>query len=424
MALSRKHDEPQTLTATRAGRLIAAGDLAPADLLEACRARVAARDGEIGAFARLAPPNAFHAPTGALAGIPIAIKDIVDTAGLGTEYGSALLAGHVPDRDADCVRRLRRSGAIILGKTVTTEFAHTTPKHTRNPRDTRRTPGGSSSGSAAAVADFMTPLAIGTQTGGSVIRPASFCGTFGFKSSIGRTCTDGVHELARSLDTIGWFARSAGDLRLLGSILLDRPRAPTRRWTRPRLAILSTPYDTEAQPCALDAREALRERLSRVADVASMALPAAYGALNALHRRIVSVEASRAFAPYEARDASKLSPALREFVALGRSNEAGYPAAQLEAEAARRAFDSDIDGFDAFVLPSALGEAPIGLESTGDATYSLFLSLLGPPCVTLPVARGPDGLPVGVQFVGARGRDEELLDLAIWAAAHLDLAVE
>jgi Asp-tRNA(Asn)/Glu-tRNA(Gln) amidotransferase A subunit family amidase len=119
-----------------------------------------------------------------------------------------------------------------------------------------------------------------------------------------------------------------------------------------------------------------------------------------------------------------LSPALREFIALGRSNEAGYPAAQQEAEAARRAFDSDIDGFDAFVLPSALGEAPIGLESTGDATYSLFLSLLGPPCVTLPVARGPDGLPVGVQFVGARGRDEELLDLAIWAASHLDLAVE
>jgi Asp-tRNA(Asn)/Glu-tRNA(Gln) amidotransferase A subunit family amidase len=415
--------EIQALTATRARRAIGAGELAPTDLLAACRARIAERDGMIGAFARLAPDAPIR-PAGALAGIPVAVKDIVDTAGLGTEYGSALFAGHVPERDADCVRRLKAAGAIVIGKTVTTEFAHTTPKHTRNPRDERRTPGGSSSGSAAAVADAMAPLAIGTQTGGSVIRPASFCGVFGFKSSIGRTRTEGIHELARSLDTVGWFARSAADLQLLGAVLLEPPRKPTPRPARWRLAFLATPYDADAQACAREACDAVRRKLSGVADVADLALAPRYGALNALHRRIVSVEASRAFAPYEGRDAAKLSPALREFIALGRSNEMGYAAAQAEAEAARLAFDADIAPFDALVLPAALGEAPLGLETTGEATYSLFLSLLGPPCATLPAAQGPSGLPVGVQFVGARGRDEELLDLLRWAAAMLDLATE
>lgn len=388
--------------------------------LAACRARIAARDGEIGAFARLAPEEA-GSTAGPLAGLPVAVKDIVDTAGLGTEYGSALFEGHVPARDADCVRRLRAAGALVLGKTVTTEFAHTTPKATRNPRDPRRTPGGSSSGSAAAVADFMAPVAIGTQTGGSVIRPASFCGVFGFKSSIGRTNTEGVHELARSLDTIGWFARSAEDLRRLGAVLLDGPRAASRPRARPRLALLATPYDAEAEPCARQAAVALADRLSGVADFVPLALAESYGTLNALHRRIVSVEASRAFAPYEARDAAKLSPALRAFIALGRANEAGYAAAQIEAEAARRRFDADIAGFDAFVLPAALGEAPLGLGSTGEATYSLFLSLLGPPCATLPAALGPASMPMGVQFVAPRGRDEDLLDLVAWAAAELGL---
>jgi Asp-tRNA(Asn)/Glu-tRNA(Gln) amidotransferase A subunit family amidase len=415
--------EIHSLSATRARRAIVAEDLTPAALLAACRARIATRDDEIGAFARLEDAKTLPV-LGALAGIPVAIKDIVDTAGLGTEYGSPLFAGNVPTADADCVRRLKEAGAIILGKTVTTEFAHVTPKATRNPRDPARTPGGSSSGSAAAVADFMAPLAIGTQTGGSVIRPASFCGTFGFKPSIGRTNTTGVHELARSLDTVGWFARSASDLRLMGAILLDPPRTPAPRRVRPRLACLTTPYDADAQPSAREARDKVCRQLSGVADIVPVKLPASYSALNALHRRIVSVEASRAFAPYEKRDASKLSPLLREFIALGRTNEAGYAEAQAEVDVARRAYDADIEHFDAFVLPAALGEAPVGLGSTGEATYSLFLSLLGPPCATLPAATGPAGMPIGVQFVGARGRDEELLELVGWAAENLGLATD
>jgi Asp-tRNA(Asn)/Glu-tRNA(Gln) amidotransferase A subunit family amidase len=411
------------LTATRARRAIVAQDISPAELLAACRARIATRDPAIGAFARL-ETTATIPVLGALAGVPVAIKDIVDTAGLGTEYGSPVFAGHVPAADADCVRRLKAAGAVVLGKTVTTEFAHVTPKATRNPRDPARTPGGSSSGSAAAVADFMAPLAIGTQTGGSVIRPASFCGTFGFKSSIGRTNTQGVHELARSLDTVGWFARSAGDLRLMGSILLDPPRTPAPRRARPRLACLTTPYDPQAEPGARDARDKVCRQLSGVADIVPVTLPAAYGELNALHRRIVSVEAARAFDAYEKREPGKLSAALREFMELGRANEAGYAAALTQADAARRSFDDDIAHFDAFVLPAAPGEAPIGLGSTGEATFSLFLSLLGPPCVTLPAATGPAGMPIGVQFVAARGRDEELLDLAGWAAENLGLAVD
>lgn len=410
-------------SATRVRRAIAGGELAPGELVDACRARIAAREPEIGAFARLAPAGEL-ALLGALAGIPVAIKDIVDTAGLGTEYGSAVFEGHVPATDAACVAKLKAAGAVIPGKTVTTEFAHVTPKATRNPCDPTRTPGGSSSGSAAAVADFMVPLAIGTQTGGSVIRPASYCGIFGFKPTIGRTDTRGVHELARSLDTVGWFARAAADLKLLAGVLLEPPRTPAPLRPRPRLALLTTPYDGSADACVRDALEAAARRLAAAADVVPVALPAVYGELNALHRRIVSVEASRAFGVYEAKAPGKLSPALREFIALGRANEAGYESALAAAETARRAFDADIANFDAFILPAATGEAPTGLGSTGEATFSLFLSLLGPPCATLPAARGPSGMPVGVQLVGARGRDEELIDLAIWAADTLGLPVD
>ncbi len=352
--------------------------------------------------------------------MPVAIKDIIETGGLGTEYGSPIHRGHMPVVDADCVARLKAAGAIVIGKTVTTEFAHVTPQATRNPRDTSRTPGGSSSGSAAAVADDMAPLALGTQTGGSVIRPASYCGTFGFKSSIGRTSTKGVHELARSFDTVGWFARSAADLALLGRVLLTAPASSAELRERPRLACLTTPYDTLAAPAALAARDDAAIRLAAAgAEVRALALPSSFGALSAIHRRIVSVEASRAFARYATGHPDKLSPALTEFIALGRRNESGFAEAQDIAEAARIEFDTLMDGLDGVILPAATGEAPEGLTSTGDATFSLFLSLLGPPCLTLPVGKGAAGLPIGVQLVGRRGADEGLLALGEWAGARL-----
>jgi Asp-tRNA(Asn)/Glu-tRNA(Gln) amidotransferase A subunit family amidase len=266
----------------------------------------------------------------------------------------------------------------------------------------------------------MAPIALGTQTGGSVIRPASYCGTFGFKSSIGRTITKGVHELARSFDTVGWFARSAADLALLGRVLLATPASAAELRERPRLACLTTPYDTLAAPAALAARDdAAIRRAAAGAEVRALALPASFGGLSAIHRRIVSVEASRAFARYATGHPDKLSPALTEFIALGRSNESGFAEAQEIAAAARAELDTLMDGLDGVILPAATGEAPEGLTSTGDATFSLFLSLLGPPCLTLPVGKGAAGLPIGVQLVGRRGADEGLLALGEWAGARL-----
>jgi Asp-tRNA(Asn)/Glu-tRNA(Gln) amidotransferase A subunit family amidase len=401
--------------------------LKSSDLVEACLARIAAREPEIHAFARLAADARDRARLADLAplplplhGVPVAIKDIIDTADLGTEYGSPIFAGHVPRTDAQCVMRLKAAGAIVIGKTVTTEFAHVTPQATRNPRDPARTPGGSSSGSAAAVADGMVPVALGTQTGGSVIRPASYCGVFGFKSSNGRTDTSGVHELARTLDTVGWFARNALDLSLLGRVLLNLGRKWPLLPEQPRLVRAITPYDSAADAAALRARDEACAQLAEIgADVVSIELPQSFGALNALHRRIVSVEASRAFARYAAEHSDKLSPALASFIAEGKRNEAGYEEARALATEARRILSLLMQDIDALVVPAATCEAPEGVGSTGDATFSLFWSLLGPPCATIPAAAGETGLPIGVQFVGRFNHDEELLALVEWAAARL-----
>jgi Asp-tRNA(Asn)/Glu-tRNA(Gln) amidotransferase A subunit family amidase len=419
-----KPDTAAALTASQAAAAIANGSLTAAAVMDTCLARIAARDGEIRAFARLAPDARERAEEadrashrGPLHGVPVAIKDIIATEGLGTEYGSPIFAGHVPANDAHCVVRLKAAGAVVIGKTVTTEFAHLTPQATRNPRDPGRTPGGSSSGSAAAVADGMVPVALGTQTGGSVIRPASYCGVYGFKSSVGRTDMRGVHELAGSLDTVGWFARAAEDLSLLGRVLLSLGKRWPDQPSAPRLACAATPYDHLADAAALRARDAACAKLREAGvEIVQIDLPPEFGTLNALHRRVVSVEASRAFARYAAEHPDKLSPALASFIAEGRRNEGGYEEARALAKEVRYRLLQIMDGIDALVVPAATGEAPVGLDSTGDATFSLFWSLLGPPCATVPAATGAAGLPIGVQFVGRFGHDEELLALVEWAA--------
>lgn len=415
------------LTAAAAAAAIAAHRLTARTLVESCVARINARDPSVKAFVRLAADlraqtaRADAEPArGPLHGVPIAVKDLIDTADMDTEYGSPARRNHRPLKDAACVAKLRAAGAIVIGKTATTEFAHVTPAATCNPHDLGRTPGGSSSGSAAAVADFMVPAALGTQTGGSVIRPASFCGVYGFKSSVGRTDAAGVHELGRSLDTVGWFARSAADLSLLGRVLLEAPRTPTPLAGRPRIAICRTPFDSAAAPEMRAAVEDAAMRLREAgAEVLERALPPSFGDLQQVHRRIISTEAARAFAGYEAATPDLLSAALRAYMAEGRANEAVYAQAQAKA-AARRAdlapLMRDIDGF---LVPAATGEAPEGLASTGDATFSLFWSLLAVPCATVPFAKGPSGMPLGIQFVGRRDRDEELLALTEWADAAL-----
>jgi amidase len=417
------------LTVGDAAKAIADKRIKSRDIVEACLARIAARDPEIKAFVRLAADLRAQTaradaepPRGPLHGVPVAVKDLIDTADMDTEYGSPIRRGFRPMRDANCVARLRAAGAIVIGKTATTEFAHTTPAATANPLDPQRTPGGSSSGSAAAVADFMVPAALGTQTGGSVIRPAAFCGLFGFKSSVGRTDVTGVHELVGSLDTVGWLTRSADDLALLGTVLLTPARAAAPLPPKLRIAQCRTPFDAAATQEARDAVSAAAARLREAgAEVLERALPPSFGDLNQVHRRLGSVEAARAFAPYEAENAELLSPALRGFIEEGRANAAGYAQSVAKAEARRKDLAALMRDIDAFLVIAAPGEAPVGLGSTGDATFSTFWSLLQVPCVTLPTSRGPSGMPIGVQLVGRRDRDEELLAVSCWTARALGL---
>jgi Asp-tRNA(Asn)/Glu-tRNA(Gln) amidotransferase A subunit family amidase len=412
--------------AMRAG--LASGRFESRALIESCLARIAARDGKVHAFARLSPAARSDASASdrrrerrALEGIPIGVKDIIDTAGLGTEYNSAIYAGHVPAHDADVVVRLREAGAVIIGKCHTTEFANMHPSPARNPHGLAHTPGGSSSGSAAAVAAGMVPLALGTQTGGSVIRPGSFCGLFAFKSSWGRTNIHGVHELARSFDTIGWYGRSARDLELLAPVLLNTHR-PVRLSRSPRFVRLATPYDRMAEKAMLRACDVLADALAeRGAKVVKRGLPALFREARDRHRVINSTEASRSFGRYARETPKKLSAHLRGFVAEGRRSEAHYADALAYASRARVAFDAAFGDDDVFIVPSAPGEAPRGIAWTGDAVFNSWLSLLQVPCVTLPFACGPRGLPLGVQLVGRYGQDERLLAIARWTAERLDI---
>jgi Asp-tRNA(Asn)/Glu-tRNA(Gln) amidotransferase A subunit family amidase len=399
-----------------------------ADLATACLTQIAARDPELHAFVRLAPDARRVARASdarrtrrPLEGLPIGIKDIIDTAGLGTEYGSRAFVGHVPAHDAQCVHRLREAGAVIIGKCATTEFANMHPSAARNPHAPAHTPGGSSSGSAAAVAAGMVPLALGTQTGGSVIRPGAFCGVFAFKSSWGRTETHGVHELGRSLDTVGWFARTGEDLGVLAPVLLrgHRRAAPPRQ---PRFVRLATPFDAVATPemrraCDVFAREVAKAG----GKVAKRRLPAWFAETRDAHRVVISVEASRAFDRYLRETPTKISKHLHEFTALGRANEKRYSAALKLGDLARVYLEQTFDDDDVFIVPGAAGEAPRGLAWTGDPSFSGFWSLLRTPCATLPFARGPAGLPLGVQLVGRIGEDETLLAITAWAAKALDI---
>jgi Asp-tRNA(Asn)/Glu-tRNA(Gln) amidotransferase A subunit family amidase len=409
--------------------------MAAIDLVEACLDRIAAVDERIQAWVRVDAEGARRAarardagkPAGPLHGVPIGIKDIIDTADLPTECGSPTRRGHRPARNAACVERLLAAGAIVLGKTATTEFAHLHPGPTANPHDVARTPGGSSSGSAAAVAAGMVPVALGSQTGGSVVRPASFCGVFGFKSTLHRTDVTGVQELAHSFDTVGWFARDVADLALVGRVLLDQPAFVAASLPeRARVGITMTPYAAAAQPETHRAIAAAADELARAGhQVAPVELPAAFAALNGHHRVIVSTEVGRALAREWADQRPLLSDTLRGFIEAGLALPAGvYKRARGETEAARLAFDRLMTDYDVLLCPSAAGVAPVGLDTTGDPVFNSMWSLLGAPCVSLPYATGPHGLPVGIQFVGARGRDEALLALAEAVTGLLDISVK
>jgi Asp-tRNA(Asn)/Glu-tRNA(Gln) amidotransferase A subunit family amidase len=387
--------------------------------VEASLAVIAEREPELRAWVRLADP--IPAPVdGPLAGMPIGIKDVIDTADLATECGSVLHRGRRPSEDAACVALLRRAGAVVVGKTVTTELASFAPGPTRNPHAPGHTPGGSSSGSAAAVAAGMVPAALGTQTAGSVIRPASFCGVVGYAATHGELPMRGVNPLAPGLDTLGVFARSVADAALVRSVLVgggarvDVPRAP-------RLALWLAPDLEEPMRAALLA--AADSLQSAGAELVRPGLGPAVAELTALHLTVMAYEIARTLA-WEDDRREQLNDHLVAHIDAGLAIGVDeIHAARARAEELRGVVDSLLDGCDAVLAAAACGPAPEGLASTGNPAQSRPWQVLGLPAVALPAGRSDAGLPLGVQLVGRRWTDDALLGFAGWAEGVLPAAV-
>jgi len=388
-------------------------DLSANELLRQCLARIAEREPEVQAWETLDAEGALAEARRIdslrdrppLCGLPVGVKDLIDTADLPTGYGSPIHRGHRPAKDAECVRRLREAGAVVLGKTVTTEFAVYSPGKTRNPRDLSRTPGGSSSGSAAAVADGMVPVALGSQTAGSVVRPAAFCGVIGFKPTYGALPLEGVHPLAPSLDTLGFFVRAIEDVPLMLSALSGVAAAPIRS-TRPRLGFCRT----EAWPTAAPETQRAIEDAAAALGAKEIEPGPAFAGLIDAQIAIMGAEAAQELA---AKPQDALSARLRDFLRDGaRVSPERLRAARDQAERCRRELDAIFSGFDALLTPATIGEAPAGLAATGDPIFCRIWTLLRVPCISLPVLTGPAGLPLGLQVVGARGRDPDLISAA------------
>jgi Asp-tRNA(Asn)/Glu-tRNA(Gln) amidotransferase A subunit family amidase len=433
------------LSATEAAAEMARGAVSAEDYTRACLERIAAIEGTIHAFIHLDPDYAIAQaraldqqrssgrPIGPLHGIPVGIKDIFDTADFRTECGSPLLKGRQPMRDCTAVARLRAAGAVIIGKTVTTEFAYFHPGKTRNPHDPQRTPGGSSSGSAAAVAAGMIPLAIGSQTNGSVIRPASFCGVYGVKPTHGTISRHGALILSMALDHVGLFARSLADCALILDVLAgydaedpdSRPSAsPAFRATvtekppsPPRLAFVRTPVWDKADAEARAAFEALAKQLGDA--VKPVDLPETFAAAWADQRVIMYTDMAHNFGALVERGGDASSQQLRDLVVEGsRTSALRYLAAGDAALRYRAGLTDILKDCDAILTPSAPGVAPKGM-ATGNPAFNTLWTLTGLPALTLPLLKGEGGMPLGVQLVGAMGDDARLLRTANWLVAQL-----
>ena len=398
-------------------------------LVEACLQRIAARDGELAAWvhvnadASLAQARALdkQPALGPLHGVPVGIKDIIDTADMPTEHGSPIYRGNRPRADAAVVAQLRKAGCVILGKTATAEFANLHPPATRNPHNPAHTPGGSSSGSAAAVADRMVPLALGTQTGGSMIRPAAFCGVVGLKPSFGSINRTGVKPVSDSLDTLGIFSNTVEDAALALNLLSGRRLPDFSAKASPRIGFARTSRWEDASSATHDALEAAAGRLAAAgAQVKEATLPAAAEALFDAQGLIMDFEAARALAWEQANHRDAISATLRNRLERGAAvSREQYDGARQTARDARRQFADLMRGFDLLLTPSAKGEAPKGLASTGDSLFNRIWTLLGVPCITLPCGGGPHGLPLGIQLVAAFDQDTALLTHAQWVANQL-----
>jgi amidase len=414
------------LGAAEVARKIAAGEVTCEAVVRDCLARIDARDSAIKAWVNFSPELALaqaHAldresKRGPLHGVPIGIKDIIDTFDMRTEMGSPIYHGHRPSADASCVALLRRAGAIILGKTVTCEFAGMAPGATTNPHNLAHTPGGSSSGSAAAVADRMVHAALGTQTGGSVLRPSSYCGIFGFKPTYNTFNKMGVWPAAESIDTIGVHARSLDDIELLTAVLrMQAPTTPRKMDRAPRIGLCRTEVWDNAQPETKAAVEGAAAALGKAgADVQDIKLPDAFKGMHGVARSTINFverSACMAFLWDNRRDA--LSPQMRRYVEGGQNTtREEYVEAFRRLDECRALLGSIFEKVDVLLVPCVLGEAPKGLEFTGDPSMQAIWTALHTPAITLPTHRGPNNLPVGIQLVGQRYEDDHLLAAARW----------
>ncbi len=414
------------LSAFDAARKIANGSLTSEALVRAYLDRIAEREPAVRAWQHLDPKQAIAAAQardkgparGPLHGVPIGVKDIMDTADMPTTYGSRAYEGFRPRADAACVALARAAGAIVLGKTVTTEFAAGSPGKTLNPHNPAHTPGGSSSGSAAGVGDRMIPLAFGTQTAGSIIRPASYCGAVGYKPSFGTVAISGTKALAESFDTVGGFARTVGDVALFIGALSNRPGlVPKEPHPKPRIGLFRTAQWGLADPAGQAALERAAEQLGRAgASLADRPAFPVYDRLVDTHLTHMNYEMARNLAWERTERWDVLAPrtteTLREAVHI--TAESYDEMRRATAEARERV--AELFGeFDALLVPAAPGEAPARLDMTGDPVFNRIWTLLRLPCVTVPAARGPAGLPIGVQLVGRLGDDARTLAVARFA---------
>lgn len=418
------------LGALEAARKLQRRELTAVQLVRACFARIEQRENTIHAWTALQKQAALdHAADldsgalrGLLHGLPIGVKDLFDTVDLPTRYGSPIYERHRPGLDAASVALCRGAGAVVIGKTVTTEFATYQAGPTRNPRNDAYTPGGSSSGSAAAVADDMVPFALGSQTAGSIIRPASYCGIVGFKPTFGAVPRAGVKSLAESLDTVGGFARSVPDVALFASVMMRDPRMLDLAYEgKPRVGMCRTLQWRHAQPETKEAFAQAAATLSRAgAVVQEVPLPSQDCMLVQLHADIMAFEASQSLAFERLQHASQLSPKIQAVLEAGSQITAEEHIKNLaRAEESRARVNGWFQDFDVVLAPSAAGEAPFADLGTGDPQFSRAWTLFGLPCLNLPFATGPQGLPVGLQVVGQRYDDHRTLAVAAWIHERL-----
>ena len=437
---------PHELSASETVGMICEGRLSSVELVRSCLARIEETERAIQAWVHLEPEAALAQAedldrirragraTGALHGIPVGLKDIIDTKDLPTECGTPAFAGRRPERDAALVDRLREAGAVVMGKTVTTELAFMSPNKTRNPHDPARSPGGSSSGSAAAVAAGQIPLAVGTQTNGSVIRPASFCGVFGVKPTAGMISRKGVLQTSETLDQVGGFARTLDDAALLVDALAGYDPDDPASFARPRpglasgvaaeapvepsLVWLDFPHHDRLSADSAAGYESVLEALGGVVE----RFPAAdtLASLLEVHRTIHEVEILRHNEEIFRSDWEKISPALQTVVERARGISEDQYRDALGVRASAQAFFKDFfNDYDAVIAPAATGPAPAFEDGTGDPVCSTVWTLAGLPCVTLPALVAEDELPLGLQLIGAQEEDDRLMRTANWLLARL-----